>query len=289
MYLKEFIFFLTSEKRFSNHTITAYKNDLLQFFSFLKKDHLLINDLELISFKIIRNYVAFLLESDIKARSVNRKISTLRSYFKFLVRMDYLSSNPMLKIIPPKSVKKIPVFVDQDSMLALLNEVSFEKGFIGERDKLIIELFYVTGIRLSELINIKISDINFDGCSVKVLGKRNKERIIPLSNSIANEISSFILKYDLRTYLFTNLKKQKVYNKLVYRVVKKYVSKISSIDKNSPHILRHTFATHMLNNGADINAIKELLGHANLSATQVYTHNTIDKLKLIYKQAHPRA
>tara|TARA_B100001248_G_scaffold262704_1_gene261223 strand:+ start:18847 stop:19716 length:870 start_codon:yes stop_codon:yes gene_type:complete len=289
MYFKEFIFFLSSEKRFSNHTITAYKNDLLQFFSFLKKDHLLINDLELISFKIIRNYVAFLLESDIKARSVNRKISTLRSYFKFLVRMDYLSTNPMLKIIPPKSVKKIPVFVDQDSMLALLNEVSFEKGFIGERDKLIIELFYVTGVRLSELINIKISDINFDGCSVKVLGKRNKERIIPLSNSIANEISSFILKYDLRTYLFTNLKKQKVYNKLVYRVVKKYISKISSIDKNSPHILRHTFATHMLNNGADINAIKELLGHANLSATQVYTHNTIDKLKLIYKQAHPRA
>jgi len=289
MYLKEFIFFLSSEKRFSNHTITAYKNDLLQFFSFLKKDHLLINDLDLISFKIIRNYIAYLLESDIKARSVNRKISTLRSYFKFLVRMDYLSTNPMLKIIPPKSVKKIPVFVDQDSMLALLNEVSFEKGFIGERDKLIIELFYVTGVRLSELINIKISDINFDGCSVKVLGKRNKERIIPLSNSIANEISSFILKYDLRTYLFTNLKKQKVYNKLVYRVVKKYISKISSIDKNSPHILRHTFATHMLNNGADINAIKELLGHANLSATQVYTHNTIDKLKLIYKQAHPRA
>lgn len=289
MYFKEFIFFLSSEKRFSNHTITAYKNDLLQFFSFLKKDHLLINDLDLISFKIIRNYIAFLLESDIKARSVNRKISTLRSYFKFLVRMDYLSTNPMLKIIPPKSVKKIPVFVDQDSMLALLNEVSFEKGFIGERDKLIIELFYVTGVRLSELINIKISDINFDGYSVKVLGKRNKERIIPLSNSIANEISSFILKYDLRTYLFTNLKKQKVYNKLVYRVVKKYISKISSIDKNSPHILRHTFATHMLNNGADINAIKELLGHANLSATQVYTHNTIDKLKLIYKQAHPRA
>tara|TARA_B100000575_G_scaffold175340_1_gene140577 strand:+ start:6 stop:617 length:612 start_codon:yes stop_codon:yes gene_type:complete len=203
--------------------------------------------------------------------------------------MDYLSSNPILKIIPPKSAKKIPVFVDQDSMQALLNEVSFEKGFIGERDKLIIELFYVTGVRLSELINIRIADINFDKCSVKVLGKRNKERIIPLTNSITNEISSFILKFDLSKYLFTNLKKQKVYNKLVYRVVKKYISKISSIDKNSPHILRHTFATHMLNNGADINAIKELLGHANLSATQVYTHNTIDKLKMIYKQAHPRA
>ncbi len=289
MHIKEFIFFLSSEKRFSAHTITAYKNDLLQFFSFLNQEDPSINDLKQISFKIIRKYVAFLLDSHLKSRTVNRKISTLRSYFKFLVRMDYLSSNPILKIIPPKSEKKIPVFVDQDSMQALLNEVSFEKGFIGERDKLIIELFYVTGVRLSELINIRIADINFDKCSVKVLGKRNKERIIPLSNSITNEISSFILKFDLSKYLFTNLKKQKVYNKLVYRVVKKYISKISSIDKNSPHILRHTFATHMLNNGADINAIKELLGHANLSATQVYTHNTIDKLKMIYKQAHPRA
>jgi integrase/recombinase XerC len=289
MYTKEFIVFLSSEKRFSRHTIIAYENDLSQFLLFLKKECQIHGDISIISFKIIRNFVAFLLESGIKARSVNRKISTLRSYFKFLVREGHLIVNPMLKIIPPKSKKKIPVFIDEDSMQSLLNEVSFPKGFIGERDKLIIELFYVTGVRLSELINIKIEHINLESCYVKVLGKRNKERIIPLTNRIINEITSFISKFDINGYLFTNLKRKRVYNKLVYRVVKSYISKISSIDKNSPHILRHTFATHMLNNGADINAIKELLGHANLSATQVYTHNTIDKLKLIYKQAHPRA
>jgi integrase/recombinase XerC len=289
MYIKDFIIFLSSEKRFSTHTTIAYKNDLLQFFNFLKNNYPSNTDIQEISFKIIRNYVAFLLESNIKVSSVNRKISTLRSYFKFLVREDYLTINPMLKIVPPKSKKKLPVFVDQESMQSLLTKVCFPKGFIGERDKLIIELFYLTGIRLSELVNIKIKHISFDSYYVKVLGKRNKERIIPLSSKIINEISSYISKFCLNEYLFTNLKKQKVYNKLVYRVVKKYISKISSIDKNSPHILRHTFATHMLNNGADINAIKELLGHANLSATQVYTHNTIDKLKIIYQQAHPRA
>lgn len=289
MHTKEFIVFLSSEKRFSSHTIIAYENDLSQFLLFLKKEYQIHEDISIISFKIIRNFVAFLLESGIKARSVNRKISTLRSYFKFLVREGHLIVNPMLKIVAPKSNKKIPVFVDEDSMQSLLNEVSFPKGFIGERDKLIIELFYVTGVRLSELINIKIEHINLESCYVKVLGKRNKERIIPLTNRIINEITSFISKFDINGYLFTNLKRKRVYNKLVYRVVKNYISKISSIDKNSPHILRHTFATHMLNNGADINAIKELLGHANLSATQVYTHNTIDKLKLIYKQAHPRA
>ena len=289
MYIKDFIIFLSSEKRFSTHTTIAYKNDLLQFFNFLKNNNSINTDIQKISFKIIRNYVAFLLESNIKVSSVNRKISTLRSYFKFLVREDYLTINPMLKIVPPKSKKKLPVFVDQESMQSLLTKVCFPKGFIGERDKLIIELFYLTGIRLSELVNIKIKHISFDSYYVKVLGKRNKERIIPLSSKITNEIYSYISKFCLNEYLFTNLKKQKVYNKLVYRVVKKYISKISSIDKNSPHILRHTFATHMLNNGADINAIKELLGHANLSATQVYTHNTIDKLKIIYQQAHPRA
>ena len=289
MYIKDFIIFLSSEKRFSTHTTIAYKNDLLQFFNFLKNNYPSNTDIQEISFKIIRNYVAFLLESNIKVSSVNRKISTLRSYFKFLVREDYLTINPMLKIVPPKSKKKLPVFVDQESMQSLLTKVCFPKGFIGERDKLIIELFYLTGIRLSELVNIKIKHISFDSYYVKVLGKRNKERIIPLSSKIINEISSYISKFCLNEYLFTNLKKQRVYNKLVYRVVKKYISKISSIDKNSPHILRHTFATHMLNNGADINAIKELLGHANLSATQVYTHNTIDKLKIIYQQAHPRA
>ena len=183
----------------------------------------------------------------------------------------------------------MPLFVEEDQIESLLNGVEFDDGFIGERDKLIIELFYVTGIRLSELINIKISDLNFDNNLVKVLGKRNKERLIPLSSRIVKELQFFIENYKIDNYLFTNLGGTKVYTKLVYRVVNKYIGKISSINKKSPHILRHTFATHMLNNGADINAIKELLGHANLSATQVYTHNTIEKLKSVYKQAHPRA
>jgi integrase/recombinase XerC len=166
--------------------------------------------------------------------------------------------------------------------------VEFDDGFIGQRDKLIIEFFYVTGIRLSELINIRISDISFENNLVKVLGKRNKERLIPLSSSITQELQCFIDQYKIDDYLFTNSNGIRVYTKLVYRVVNKYIGKISSINKKSPHILRHTFATHMLNNGADINAIKELLGHANLSATQVYTHNTIEKLKSVHKQSHPR-
>jgi integrase/recombinase XerC len=195
----------------------------------------------------------------------------------------------MLKVVAPKSKKRLPVFIEEYQIESLLNEVEFDDGFVGERDKLIIELFYVTGIRLSELINIKVADVDYNNNLIKVLGKRNKERLIPLSVSIINNIKLFTKKNDVNNYLFTNLGGTKVYTKLVYRVVKKYIGKISSINKKSPHILRHTFATHMLNNGADINAIKELLGHANLSATQVYTHNTIEKLKSVYKQAHPRA
>ncbi len=195
----------------------------------------------------------------------------------------------MLKIVGPKTSKGLPLFVKENEIKLLLEEVVFESGFIGKRDKLIIEIFYLTGMRLTELINIKITDIDFHNKSIKVIGKRNKERIIPLSNSIINSIQLFISEFDLKDFLITNSKGNKVYSKLVYRVVRKYLSKITSINKKSPHILRHTFATHMLNNGADINAIKDLLGHSNLNATQVYTHNTVEKLKSIYKQAHPRA
>jgi integrase/recombinase XerC len=170
----------------------------------------------------------------------------------------------------------------------LLDKIEFDDSFVGDRDKLIIELFYVSGIRLSELININVGDIDYNMSTIKVLGKRNKERIIPLSPSIIIQLQDFINKYSISHFLFTNNEGNNVYRKLVYRVVKKYLSKISNVDTKGPHILRHTFATHMLNNGADINAIKELLGHANLSATQIYTHNTIDKLKTVYKQAHPR-
>lgn len=289
MLKNKFIKYLSAEKRFSEHTITSYSTDLDQFSIFLSEEYQISNEVSEISFQIVRSWIASLLEKGVTPRSVNRKISTLKTYFKFLIRENVLLESPMLKIVAPKSKKRLPVFIEENQIENLLNEVEFDEGFIGERDKLIIELFYVTGIRLSELINIKIFDINFSNSLIKVLGKRNKERLIPLSINIVNELQTFVKKHNLNNYLFTNLGGTKVYTKLVYRVVKKYIGKISSVNKKSPHILRHTFATHMLNNGADINAIKELLGHANLSATQVYTHNTIEKLKTVYKQAHPRA
>ena len=289
MQQEKFINYLSSEKRFSVHTITSYSNDINQFFLFLSEEYKITSELSEVNFQIVRSWIASLLEKGVAPRSVNRKISTLKTFFKFLIREGVIQESPMLKVVAPKSKKRLPLFVEEDQIESLLNGVEFDDGFIGERDKLIIELFYVTGIRLSELINIKISDINFDNNLVKVLGKRNKERLIPLSTRIVKELQFFIENYKIDNYLFTNLGGTKVYTKLVYRIVNKYIGKISSINKKSPHILRHTFATHMLNNGADINAIKELLGHTNLSATQVYTHNTIEKLKSVYKQAHPRA
>lgn len=289
MLQNKFITYLSSEKRFSEHTIKSYTTDLKQFISFLSSEFQIIDEINEISFQIIRTWIASLLEKGLSPRSVNRKISTLKTYFKFLIREGKLIENPMMKVVAPKSKKRLPVFIEEDQIASLLNEVQFEEGFVGQRNRLIIELFYVTGIRLSELINIKISDVDFNNQSIKVLGKRNKERIIPLSSTTINSLNNFIENNQKNHFLFTNLDGMKLYTKLVYRLVNKYIAKISSVNKKSPHILRHTFATHMLNNGADINAIKELLGHANLSATQVYTHNTIEKLKTVYKQAHPRA
>ena len=289
MLQNKFITYLSSEKRFSEHTVKSYTTDLKQFTDFLCDEFQIIDKIDEIRFQIIRTWIASLLEKGISPRSVNRKISTLKSYFKFLIREGVILENPMIKLVAPKSKKRLPVFIEEEQIASLLNEVQFEDGFTGERNKLIIELFYVTGIRLSELINIKILDVNFQSQVIKVLGKRNKERLIPLSSNVLEELKNFIDKYQIDYFLFANKDGKKLYTKLVYRIVNKYIGKISSVNKRSPHILRHTFATHMLNNGADINAIKELLGHANLSATQVYTHNTIEKLKTVYKQAHPRA
>tara|TARA_B100000902_G_C27219549_1_gene868873 strand:- start:483 stop:1352 length:870 start_codon:yes stop_codon:yes gene_type:complete len=289
MQQEKFINYLTTEKRFSNHTIISYSTDINQFFLFLSNEYQIDDDILKVNFQIVRSWIASLLEQGLSPISVTRKISTLKTYFKFLIREGVIKDNPMLKVISPKSKKRLPVFVDEDQIQSLLNEVKFSEGFIGERDKLIIELFYVTGIRISELINLSISDIDYNDNLIRVLGKRNKERLIPLSLEIVEGLNSFIKRYSLKEYLFTNIEGKRVYTKLVYRIVNKYIGMISTVNKRSPHILRHTFATHMLNNGADINAIKELLGHANLSATQIYTHNTIEKLKSVYKQAHPRA
>ena len=289
MHKLKFISYLSSERRLSQNTIVSYSNDLDQFHCFLNEHFNITSQISEVSFHIVRSWVANLFENGVQPRSINRKISTLKTFFKYLEREEFIDANPMHKVVGPKASKNLPLFVKENEIKLLLEEVTFDSGFIGKRDKLIIEIFYLTGMRLTELINIKLTDLDFHNKSIKVIGKRNKERIIPLSDSILTSIQSFIYEFDLKEFLITNSKGNKVYSKLVYRVVRKYLSKITSINKKSPHILRHTFATHMLNNGADINAIKDLLGHSNLNATQVYTHNTVEKLKSIYKQAHPRA
>ena len=288
MYIDNFQEYISVEKRFSKNTVISYLQDLNQFFKFLSSEYNVSNNTE-INFHLVRHWITRLLENGLEASSVNRKISTLKTYFRFLEREGYVKENPMFKIISPKAKKRLPIFLEEEKINNLLDDIKFESGFKGQRDKLIIELFYLTGMRLSELINIKIKDLNFNNFEVKVIGKRKKERIIPLSDKIIKSIKMIIDNKNSEDYLFTNTKGDKLYNKMIYRVVIKYIGKVSSMKKKSPHILRHTFATHMLNNGADINAIKELLGHSNLSATQVYTHNTIEKLKKIYHQSHPRA
>jgi integrase/recombinase XerC len=236
--------------------------------------------------------VSVLIKNKISARSVNRKLSSLKSFFKFLQRIQVIEVNPMSKISGPKTPKRLPVFVDEHQMEDLFTEIAFEEGFNGVRDKLILDLFYQTGIRRSELTHLKEVDVDLFNSTIKVLGKRNKERIIPISLSLKRNLESYLrVKQELNLsniMLLVSEKGHTLSDQSVYRSVKKYLSQVTTIQKKSPHILRHTFATHLLNNGADINAVKDLLGHANLSATQIYTHNTIEKLKKSYKQAHPR-
>ncbi len=291
-----FIHYLKYEKRFSKHTITSYKGDLNQFFAFLLR-HVKgqIINFQKIDEHIIRKWIVFMIENDISARSVNRKITTLKTFFKFLLKENQIKSNPLNKVLTPKPEKKLPWFVDQNQMDILLDNYKFTNDFEGARDKLIIEIFYFTGIRLSELTELKMKNINQKECFIKVHGKRNKERIIPYPSNLNQSINQYLnyrkqinASSNQEEPIFITIKGEKIYTKLVYRIVNKYLDAVTTIEKKSPHILRHTFATHMLNNGADLNAIKEILGHANLSATQVYTHNTFEKLKDIYKQAHPR-
>jgi integrase/recombinase XerC len=288
MFINKFIKYIESERRLSKHTVTSYKTDLNQFFSYVN-DHSIAESVDQISFKIIRNWITYLFESGSTSRTINRKISSLKSFFKFLELSDLISINPTLKIISLKNSRKLPSIVEQVDLDQLLDQKYFDKGIVGERDSLIIEFFYLTGVRLSELIEIKINDIDFKNCSLKVLGKGNKERIVPLSFDVVSKIDLFIKNYNIKDYLFLNSSKKKLYPKKVYRIVNYYIGLVSSIKKRSPHVLRHSFATHMLNNGADINAIKEILGHSSLSATQIYTHNSVEKLKSVYDQAHPRA
>ncbi len=284
-----FLQYIQFEKRLSRHTIVAYSGDLAQFYTFLQTTYE-INKISDINHTVIRSWVVELMEQKVSPRSVNRKITTLKTFYKYLLRQGTVTENPMLKIMSPKTSKRLPVFVEKDNMNTLIDTIEFGEDGEGIRNKLIIELFYATGIRLSELINLKIDNVDLHACHIKVLGKRNKERIVPFNDQLKSSIQNYIDKKPSlpSQFLFQMKSGKKMYEKFVYRLVNEYLSMITTIDKTSPHVLRHTFATHMLNNGADLNAIKELLGHSSLAATQVYTHNTVEKLKNIHKQAHPK-
>lgn len=285
-----FINYLQFEKRFSPNTVLAYSTDLEYFFAYLKNSHDVASIID-INHLLIRSWMVQMMEDKISARSINRKVSTLKTFYKYLLRQNIVNENPMLKIQSPKTSKRLPVFVEKESMDLLLDNLDFGESEAGKRNQLVIEMFYATGMRLSELINLRVTDVDFHAMQLTVLGKRNKERVIPFSHELKRKIQDYLSIRPVcnQEFLFMTEKGKKMYEKLVYNIVTQYLSQVTTIDKKSPHVLRHTFATHMLNNGADLNAIKELLGHANLSATQVYTHNTVEKLKNIYKQAHPKA
>ena len=289
-----FLSFLTNEKRYSAHTLLAYTTDLKQFSEFLHKEYE-TDDLTQVHHQMIRSWILYLMNDELEAKSVNRKLACLRSFYKFLNRRALIQHNPMLKIKAPKTSKRLPVFVEEKSLLHLLEQFTFPEGFEGIRDRVVLELLYGTGIRLSELMSLDEQNINFNDRSIKVKGKGNKERIIPIPKEVISSIKKYIDEKTLLGYcnnspsfIVTNNNK-KVYALFVYRLVKKYIAYVSTIEKKSPHVLRHSFATHLLNKGADLNAIKELLGHSSLAATQVYTHNSIDQLKKIFDQAHPKS
>jgi integrase/recombinase XerC len=293
MPFSDFISYLELEKKFSPHTVKAYRNDLMRFNDFVNAefDGIPISE---VNYPIIRNWIVSLVDQQISNRSINRKISTLKTYFKFLQKTKQIEVNPLLKHKALKTSKKIQVPFSEkeiDEVLVFLNE---EVDFEGVRNKLIVELFYSTGIRRSELVNLKTIDVSLDQRQIKVLGKRNKERLIPLLPSVVETIRNYMVLRDKLemiqdpAYLFLSEKGKKIYENLVYRVITNYFGRASEKVKKSPHILRHSFATHLLNEGADLKAVKELLGHSSLASTQVYTHNSIADLKRVYKNSHPR-
>jgi integrase/recombinase XerC len=286
MYMvNEFLSYLSNEKRFSKHTTVAYKKDVEQFFELI-----VINDVKLINHKDIRAYIVIMVEAGNENSTVNRKLSTLKTYFKFLKRQNCIDINPMLKIQGLKTKKRLPQFVPENQIWDKSLFCKNEDQFSNLRDELILELFYQTGIRLDELINLKLSNVNDK--SIKVIGKRNKERIIPITTELDKLIIHFQMERakvlsDSEFLIITKVGK-KLSPKFVYSKVNYYLSIATNLKKKSPHVLRHTFATHMLNNGASLESIKKILGHTDLVATQVYTHNTFKQVNNIYKSSHPR-
>lgn len=287
--IAHFISYIQNEKRYSPNTVLAYQKDLEQF-ALYAIEECSIADIAEIKHTQVRNWMVSMMNQKITPRSINRKISSLKSFFKYLIRDGQLDKNPMTKVISPKTSKKLPVFVEEKHLKILSNEAIAEDDFEGNRNQLMINLLYATGMRRTELLQIKNNDIDSYRGQIKVMGKGKKERLIPLPNLLLVQIQTFkTLKEGIASeHLFCQLDGSPLLPHQAYRIVKKELSKVTTVAKRSPHVLRHSFATHLLNNGADINAVKELLGHSSLAATQVYTHNTIEKLKNVYKQAHPR-
>lgn len=293
--LNRFINYIKVEKRYSEHTVRAYSDDIQQFVQYLESQ-LSITDLLVVNQLMVRQWIVSLIGETISPRSLRRKTASLNSFYKFCLRNKLINSNPAEGLILPKLNKNFPDFIKESSIDNLFEANHFEEGFPGTRDKLVLELFYATGMRLAELVGLDVLSVDMEKGEIKIHGKRNKERIVPLTGNITNLLQEYIKvreKYvsveKLHTKLIITDKGEPAYPRMVQRLVRKYLIQSTTLEKRSPHLLRHTFATHMLNRGADLNAVKELLGHANLSATEIYTHNTYEKLKSIYKQAHPRA
>jgi len=291
MHLTSFLKYLEFEKRYSPHTVESYRNDIQQFQDFLQKQFE-TNEWADVTPGMVRSWMVSLAESGRANRSINRKISALQTFVKYLMRRGFLAKNNLRKVVAPKVGKRLPVYVQESQMESLLDVMKFSEDFAGVRDRLIIELFYTTGMRRSELVALQDQDIDLEKLTVKVMGKGSKERIIP----IGPDLRELILRYrKLRDEIANNGQcwvtesGKPIYPKLIYNIVNKYLSMVSTLEKKSPHVLRHSFATHLANEGAELNAIKELLGHANLSATQVYTHNSIEQLRKVYEAAHPKS
>ena len=295
----DFLQHIRYEKRLSHHTLVAYENDLLQFAEFLAGQHLATPPAQADHLQV-RSWIVHLVESGLDKSTVNRKIATLRAFFGFLLRRKEISVDPMQKVVALKMSKKLPTFVEEKPMATLLDDIDFPDDFIGLRDKLVLELLYGTGIRLSELTGLKIADVNLYNRTIMVLGKRNKHRIVPLTPPLV----ALIGQYQQQKMIFFEGKAEdsastpatlivsdkgiEAYPVLIQRIVKKYLTLVTTLEKKSPHVLRHSFATHLLNRGADLNAIKDLLGHSSLAATQIYTHTSLAKLKEAHTQAHPK-